>query len=57
MSRLSIAALAPPARIDPNAITYVVWGRPADGDGGPQNLGALRIGDGERGELDAVTKA
>jgi len=53
--RVRVSHLAPPARIDPNAITYVVWGRPADGDSAPQNLGALHIGEGERGELDTVT--
>jgi hypothetical protein len=53
--KVRVSNLAPPARLDPNAVTYVVWGRPADGDGGPQNLGALHVGEGERGELDTVT--
>jgi hypothetical protein len=53
--KVRVTHVAPPQRLDPNAITYVVWVRPVEGEPRPQNVGALNVGDGERGELDTVT--
>jgi hypothetical protein len=53
--KVHVNHLAPPARLDPNAVTYVVWVRSVEGDPRPENLGALHVGEGEGGELNTVT--
>jgi hypothetical protein len=53
--KIRVNHVAPPQRLDPNAITYVVWVRPVEGEPRPQNVGALHVGEGEGGELNTVT--
>lgn len=47
--------LARPTQLSPAANEYVVWIEPAEGT--PQNVGALTVGDNEKGELKTTTTA
>lgn len=51
---VKVKHLAPPARIEPGATTYVVWGQPEHG-GQVQNMGALMVDRDESGELTTIT--
>jgi hypothetical protein len=56
-TRLSVTVryLAPPAKVRPGAITYVVWVQSLAEGEAPQNIGALRIGDNRTGSLSTLT--
>ena len=50
---IRVKHLAPPAKLAPDATTYVVWIQPRNGD--LQNVGALTLNGDLQGELDTLT--
>lgn len=52
---VEVKHLASPAKIDPDATTFVVWVKDNYNDSDPQNLGALKIDSDLNGKLEAVT--
>ncbi len=52
---LEVQHLAPAPKLSDGATTYVVWVRPAGGDGKPINVGALKVDKDLEGELETVT--
>ncbi|MHB1844881.1 MAG: hypothetical protein ACYCWW_08625 [Deltaproteobacteria bacterium] len=53
--KLLVQHLAPANKLSEGATTYVVWVRPAGGDGKPLNVGALKVDSDLEGELVTVT--
>lgn len=55
-SRLAVTVrhLAPPDRLTPGAVGYVVWVTPLDA-GSPQNVGALKLDSNLTGALNTTT--
>lgn len=53
--RMNVKHLAPPGRITPGAVVFVVWARGLAAGSEPQNLGALRVDKNLSGRLTAVT--
>ena len=53
MLRVFVRHLAKPAKVRPDATTYVVWVQPSGG--APQNMGALKVDGDLRGSLTTVT--
>ena len=51
---VKVKHLASPEKLDPPAVTYVVWVR-QDGEERPQNVGALKVDDNLTGTLATVT--
>ncbi len=52
---LKIKQLTPAERVQPGAITYVVWAQPLAVPGAAENLGMLQLSEGHRGELRTIT--
>jgi hypothetical protein len=50
---VEVAHLADPERVRPGATNYVVWVQSPNGR--PQNVGALKVGDDQKGELETTT--
>jgi hypothetical protein len=52
---VDVKHLAPPDRIAPDAVTYVVWIRPLNARSQPQNVGSLTLDKNREGKLQTMT--
>lgn len=53
--KVAVEHLAPVERISPDALHYVVWLQPTQGQAMPANVGVLEVGDDHEGELKTTT--